>query len=70
MRVLLTGAAGWLGRHLKGRLVARRYAVVGLDIAPSPWTDVVGTVADCQSARNIDPRSASKTDPSFTLPGG
>jgi hypothetical protein len=25
---------------------------------------------DCQSARNIDPGSASKTDPSFALPGG
>ena len=46
MRVLLTGAAGWLGRHLKPRLAARGHAVVGLDIAPSPWTDVVGTVAD------------------------
>ena len=33
MRVLLTGAAGWLGRHLKPRLVARGHAVVGLDIA-------------------------------------
>ena len=46
MRVLLTGAAGWLGRHLKPRLAARGDAVVGLDIAPSPWTDVVGTLAD------------------------
>ncbi|MDE3176539.1 MAG: NAD(P)-dependent oxidoreductase [Pseudomonadota bacterium] len=46
MRVLLTGAAGWLGRHLKPRLSARGDAVLGLDIAPSPWTDVVGSVAD------------------------
>ena len=46
MRVLLTGAAGWLGRCLKPLLVFRGHTVVGLDIAPSPWTDVVGTVAD------------------------
>jgi nucleoside-diphosphate-sugar epimerase len=46
MRVLLTGAAGWLGRHLKPRLAARGEEVVGLDIAPSPWTDVQGSVAD------------------------
>jgi nucleoside-diphosphate-sugar epimerase len=46
MRILLTGAAGWLGRHLKPRLAAQGHAVVGLDIAASPWTDVVGSVAD------------------------
>ena len=46
MRALLTGAAGWLGRHLKPRLEARGDEVVGLDIAPSPWTDVEGSVAD------------------------
>ena len=46
MRVLLTGVAGWLGRHLKPRLAALGHEVVGLDIAASPWTDVVGTVAD------------------------
>jgi nucleoside-diphosphate-sugar epimerase len=46
MRVLLTGAAGWLGRHLKPRLQALGHEICGLDIAPSPWTEVVGTVAD------------------------
>jgi UDP-glucose 4-epimerase len=46
MRVLLTGAAGWLGRHLSPRLVERGHAVTGLDIAPPPWTDVQGSVAD------------------------
>ena len=46
MRVLLTGAAGWLGRHLKPRLVARGDVVLGLDIAASPSTDVVGSFAD------------------------
>ena len=46
MRVLLTGAAGWLGRHLKPRLEALGCEALGLDIAASPWTDVVGSVAD------------------------
>ena len=46
MRVLLTGAAGWLGRHLKPRLSALGHEVVGLDVAPSPWTDARGSVAD------------------------
>ena len=46
MRVLLTGAAGWLGRHLKPKLTALGHAVVGFDMAASPWTAVVGSVAD------------------------
>ena len=46
MRVLLTGAAGWLGRHLKPKLVGQGHTVAGLDIAASPDTDIVGTVAD------------------------
>ena len=46
MRVLLTGAAGWLGRHLKPALTARGHDVVGLDLTASPWTDIVGTLVD------------------------
>jgi UDP-glucose 4-epimerase len=46
MKVLLTGAAGWLGRFLAPRLREKGHSVVGLDIAPSPRTDVVGSVAD------------------------
>lgn len=46
MRVLLTGASGWLGRFLAPRLRAEGHAVIGLDVAPGADTDVIGSVAD------------------------
>lgn len=46
MRVLLTGAAGWLGRHLAPRLRADGHTVVGLDVQDSPETDIVGSIAE------------------------
>jgi len=46
MRVLLTGSTGWLGRCLTPMLRARGHEVTGLDVAPGPDTQVVGTVAD------------------------
>ena len=46
MRVLLTGASGWLGRFLAPRLRRDRHEVVGLDVAPGTDTDIVGSVAD------------------------
>lgn len=42
----MTGSSGWLGRHLMPMLRARGYNPFGLDIAPSPWTDVIASVAD------------------------
>ncbi len=42
-------------------------------VVHEPGRDGSGThrrIDLCQSARNIDPGSASKTDPSFALPGG
>lgn len=51
MRVLVTGSAGHLGEGLVRELRAAGEDVVGLDVLPSPWTDVVGSVADCDLVR-------------------
>ena len=45
-RVLLTGASGWLGRHLAPMLRAAGHDVFGLDVAPGPDTAVVGSICD------------------------
>jgi len=44
MRLLLTGASGWLGRFLAPRLRAAGHEVIGLDVAPG--ADAIGSVAD------------------------
>jgi nucleoside-diphosphate-sugar epimerase len=46
MRILLTGSTGWLGRFLAPRLRADGHEVIGLDVAPGPNTDILGSVAD------------------------
>lgn len=46
MRVLLTGSSGWLGRHLAPLLREAGHVVTGLDVAPGPDTQVIGSVAD------------------------
>jgi len=46
MRILLTGASGWLGQTLAPRLRALGHVVVGLDPAPSQHAQLVGSVAD------------------------
>jgi len=46
MHILLTGSSGWLGRFLAPLLRAKGHKVTGLDIAPGPDTDIVGSVAD------------------------
>lgn len=46
MRILLTGSSGWLGRFLAPRLRDAGHDPVGLDVAPGPDTEFVGSVAD------------------------
>ena len=46
MRILVTGSAGHLGEALVRVLRAEGADVVGLDLLASPFTDVVGSVAD------------------------
>ncbi len=51
MRVLLTGSSGWLGRALVPQLNSEGHEVVGLDVAPGPHTNIVGSVADAALVR-------------------
>src|SRR3954466_7051676 len=46
MRILVTGSAGHLGEALMRTLPEEGHEVVGLDILESPYTQVVGSVAD------------------------
>jgi UDP-glucose 4-epimerase len=46
MRILVTGSAGHLGEALMRSLRASAHEAVGIDIAASPYTDAVGSIAD------------------------
>ena len=46
MKILLTGSAGHLGEALALTLADADHEVVGLDILPSPFTTIVGSIAD------------------------
>src|SRR6266478_4784504 len=46
MRVLVTGSSGHLGEALVRTLRGLEHAVVGLDIAESPFTACVGSITD------------------------
>lgn len=45
-RFLVTGSSGHLGEALVRTLTERGDDVVGLDVMPSPWTSVVGSITD------------------------
>jgi nucleoside-diphosphate-sugar epimerase len=51
MRILVTGSAGHLGEALVRTLPAEGHEVVGLDVLASPYTHVLGSVADRAVAR-------------------
>ncbi|MFL6635514.1 MAG: NAD-dependent epimerase/dehydratase family protein [Massilia sp.] len=53
MRILLTGSSGWLGRFLSPLLRRAGHEPLGLDVAPGPHTDVVGSVADAPLVRRL-----------------
>ena len=46
MTVLVTGSAGHLGEALMRVLRRSGHSAIGLDIKPSPFTDVVGSIED------------------------
>ncbi|HET9862330.1 MAG TPA: NAD(P)-dependent oxidoreductase [Steroidobacteraceae bacterium] len=46
MKILVTGSAGHLGEALMRSLRARNIAAIGLDLLPSPFTDLVGSIVD------------------------
>ncbi|MAN46071.1 MAG: NAD(P)-dependent oxidoreductase [Alphaproteobacteria bacterium] len=66
MRVLLTGASGWLGRFLAPMLIERGYDVIGLDVAPGRHTSIVGSVAD----RSVVDQAFSTADISAVIHAG
>jgi UDP-glucose 4-epimerase len=49
--ILVTGSAGHLGEALLRLLRAQGKAARGLDIKPSPYTDIVGSIADRETVR-------------------
>jgi UDP-glucose 4-epimerase len=52
-RVLVTGSSGHLGEALVRTLRDRGTDVVGVDVRPSEWTDVAGSIADGELTRTI-----------------
>lgn len=46
MKILVTGSSGHLGEALMRVLAAEGCDVVGLDVLDSPYTDLVGSIAD------------------------
>jgi UDP-glucose 4-epimerase len=57
MRILVTGSAGHLGEALARVLPEDGHEVLGLDVLASPFTDVVGSVADRACVRRCVERA-------------
>jgi UDP-glucose 4-epimerase len=53
MKILITGSAGHLGEALARTLEGTSHQVIGLDIVPSRFTTVVGSIADRAHVRRI-----------------
>ena len=51
MKILVTGSSGHLGEALVRTLRQSDHEVVGLDLKPSPFTDIVGSIADRSCVR-------------------
>ena len=68
MRVLVTGSSGWLGTALVPQLRAAGHTVTGLDLKPSPKTDVVGSITEPSLVRTtIDERGIEAVIHAATL---
>ena len=46
MRILVTGSSGHLGEALMRTLREAAHDAIGIDIAPSSYTDAIGSIAD------------------------
>ena len=51
MKILVTGSSGHLGEALVRTIRESGHEVVGLDVTPSPFTNVVGSIADRSCVR-------------------
>ena len=52
MKILVTGSAGHLGEALMRTLRDSNHEPVGLDVLPSPFTDIVGSIVDREVVRD------------------
>ena len=53
MRIVVTGSSGHLGEALVRTLHDQDHDVVGIDLLPSPWTTVTGSIADRELVRAV-----------------
>ncbi|MCF6226823.1 MAG: NAD(P)-dependent oxidoreductase [Xanthomonadales bacterium] len=51
MKILITGSSGHLGEALVRALKALKFQVFGIDIQPSKFTDIVGSIADIETVK-------------------